>query len=141
MPRAPADLDLVFAALADPTRRALLSALLAGEQRVGDLARPLPISLAAVSKHLQALTRSGLVSQTRAGRERTCRLEPDGLAAAFVWMQSFGAFATGDIDALERYLELALDGLPEDALQEDAPREDALPEDALPVHRAAASPV
>jgi DNA-binding transcriptional ArsR family regulator len=108
-PRADPDLDLVFAALTDPTRRHLLRALLDGEQRVGDLAAPLPISLAAVSKHLQILGRAGLVSQRAEGRVRTCRLEPDGLAAAFVWMQGFGAFATADIATLERLLELALD--------------------------------
>jgi DNA-binding transcriptional ArsR family regulator len=107
------DLDLVFAALADPTRRAILGQLLDGECRVGDLAAPLPMSLAAVSKHLQILARSGLVSQVRAGREKTCRLEPDALRAAFVWMQGFGAFATDDFDALERYVELALGELPD----------------------------
>jgi DNA-binding transcriptional ArsR family regulator len=103
------DMNLVFAALADPTRRHLLRMLLDGERRVGDLAAPLPISLAAVSKHLQILGRAGLVSQRAEGRVRTCRLEPDGLAAAFVWMQGFGAFVTEDIATLERLLELALD--------------------------------
>jgi DNA-binding transcriptional ArsR family regulator len=97
-----ADLDLIFAALADPTRRAILRALLDGEQRVGDLAKPLPMSLAAASKHLQILGRAGLVSQLRDGRVRTCRLEPDGLSAAYLWMQGFGAFASDDFDALER---------------------------------------
>lgn len=106
----PPDLDLIFAALADPTRRALLRALLDGTARVGDLAAPLPMSLAAVSKHLAILQRAGLVSQERDGRVRTCRLEPDGLASAFLWMQGFGAFATADVEALERILELALDG-------------------------------
>lgn len=107
------DLDLVFAALADPTRRGILGELLEGERNVGDLAAPLPMSLAAVSKHLQILARSGLVSQRRAGREKTCRLEPDALAAAFVWMQGFGAFAIEDLDALERYIDLALAEAPE----------------------------
>jgi DNA-binding transcriptional ArsR family regulator len=107
------DLDLVFAALADPTRRAILGQLLDGECRVGDLAAPLPMSLAAVSKHLQILARSGLVSQVRAGREKTCRLEPDALRAAFLWMQGFGTFAADDFDALERYVELALGELPD----------------------------
>ncbi len=102
------DLDLIFAALADPTRRAILASLLDGERKVGDLAEPLPMSLAAVSKHLQILARAGLVSQLRDGRVRTCRLEPDGLAAAFVWMQGFGAFAMEDYDALERYIEATL---------------------------------
>lgn len=99
------DLDLIFAALADPTRRSILRVLLDGEQRVSALAEPLPMSLAAVSKHLQILGRAGLVSQRREGRVRTCRLEPDGLAAAFMWMQGFGAFAMEDYDALERMIE------------------------------------
>ncbi|MEM8572367.1 MAG: metalloregulator ArsR/SmtB family transcription factor [Pseudomonadota bacterium] len=103
------DLDAVFAALADPTRRDILRALLDGEKRVSALAEPLPMSLAAVSKHLQVLARAGLVSQLRDGRVRTCRLEPDGLAVAFLWMKGFGAFAQDDYDALERLIEYALD--------------------------------
>ncbi|WP_424928810.1 ArsR/SmtB family transcription factor [Amaricoccus tamworthensis] len=108
---APAEhnLDLIFAALADPTRRAILRTLLDGERNVGDLAEPLPMSLAAVSKHLQILGRAGLVSQNRQGRIRTCRLEPDGLQNAFIWMQGFGAFAFEDYDALESWIERALD--------------------------------
>ena len=102
------DLNLVFAALADPTRRALLGTLLEGECRVGDLAGPLPMSLAAVSKHLHILVRAGLVSQRRAGREKTCRLEPDALAVAFVWMQGYGSFALDDYDALEAYVGAVL---------------------------------
>jgi DNA-binding transcriptional ArsR family regulator len=103
------DLDLIFAALADPTRRTILRMLLDGEQRVSVLAEPLPMSLAAVSKHLQILARAGLVSQLRDGRIRTCRLEPDGLGAAFLWMQGFGAFACDDYDALERMVAQVLD--------------------------------
>ncbi|WP_424931629.1 ArsR/SmtB family transcription factor [Amaricoccus macauensis] len=102
------DLDLIFAALADPTRRAILRELLDGEQMVSAIAEPLPMSLAAVSKHLQILARAGLVSQRRDGRVRSCRLEPDGLAAAFLWMQGFGAFAMDDYDALERMIENVL---------------------------------
>ncbi len=100
----PPDLDAVFAALADPTRRALLTMLLGGPRPVGELAAPLPMSLAAVSKHLQILMRAGLVTQERVGRERTCRLEPDGLRAAGIWMQGMGGFAPEDYDALERLL-------------------------------------
>lgn len=113
---AAADLDLVFAALADPTRRAILAALVAGDRPVGELAEPHAMSLAAISKHIQILVRAGLVSQRAEGRVRTCRLEPHGLASAFVWMNGFGGFATEDIDTLERWLEMALDddGLPDD---------------------------
>jgi DNA-binding transcriptional ArsR family regulator len=104
------DLDAVFAALADPTRRGVLTALLEGPRTVGEIAAPLPMTLAAVSKHLQILMRAGLVSQQRAGRERTCRLEPDGLRAAGIWMQGLGGFEPEDYDALERLIEAVLDG-------------------------------
>lgn len=107
--RNPPDLDRLFAALADPTRRALLSALLSGPRGVGDLAALHPMSLAAVSKHLQILARAGLLSQERAGRGTICRLEPDALRCAFVWMQGFGAYDCDDYDALERLVAAALD--------------------------------
>lgn len=105
----PPDLDAVFGALADGTRRAVLTALLDGPRTVGELAAPLPMTLAAVSKHLQILMRAGLVTQERAGRERTCRLEPDGLRAAGIWMQGMGGFAPEDYDALERLVGELLD--------------------------------
>jgi DNA-binding transcriptional ArsR family regulator len=109
-PGADADLDAVFAALADPTRRAVLTALLDGPRTVGEIAVPLPLSLAAVSKNLQILMRAGLVSQERSGRERTCRLEPDGLRVAGIWMQGMGGFEPEDYDALERLIEGVLEG-------------------------------
>jgi DNA-binding transcriptional ArsR family regulator len=98
------DLDLVFAALADRTRRAILTRLVAGDQSVGVLAEPFAMSLAAVSKHIQVLTRAGLVSQTVAGRTRTCRLEPDALRAASAWMRGFGHIDPEDWIALERLI-------------------------------------
>lgn len=116
MNQAAPDLDLVFAALADRTRRAILTALLDGERNVSDLAAPFDMSLTAVSKHLQILARAGLVTQERTGREKTCRLEPDALGAAYVWMSGFGAFATEDIETLQRWLEAALDDALDDPL-------------------------
>jgi DNA-binding transcriptional ArsR family regulator len=101
--RAP-DLDRIFAALADPTRRAILTALLAGDRTVGDLAGPHPMSLAAVSKHLRILADAGLVLQTRSGRAVVCRLLPDGLRAAGIWLQGVGGFDAEDYDALEALL-------------------------------------
>lgn len=109
MSTTPPDLDAVFAALADGTRRAVLTALLDGPRTVSELAAPLPMTLAAVSKHLQILMRAGLITQVRAGRERTCRIEPDGLRAAGIWMQGMGGFAPEDYDALERLIAEALD--------------------------------
>ncbi|MFP4327531.1 MAG: ArsR/SmtB family transcription factor [Paracoccaceae bacterium] len=101
-------LDTVFAALADPTRRAILALLLEDDMAVSDVAEPFDMSLAAISKHLAILTRAGLVSQDRRGRVVWCRLEPDGLRAASVWMQGFGQFEPVNLDAFERFLAAEL---------------------------------
>ena len=90
MAAAAPDLDAIFAALADPTRRAILTDLLAGDRSVGELAAPHAMSVAAISKHLHILTRAGLVAQARVGRTTACRLDPDGLRAAGLWMQGTG---------------------------------------------------
>ncbi|MEL7012962.1 MAG: metalloregulator ArsR/SmtB family transcription factor [Pseudomonadota bacterium] len=101
-------LDTVFAALADPTRRAILSMLLEDDMAVTDVAEPFEISLAAISKHLTILSRAGLISQERRGRVKWCKLEPDAMRAASVWMQSFGQFEPVNLDAFERFLEIEL---------------------------------
>jgi len=106
-------LDSVFAALADPTRRAILALLLEDDMAVTDVAEPFDMSLAAISKHLGILTRAGLVSQDRRGRVVWCRLEPDGLRAASVWMQGFGQFEPVNLDAFERFLAAELREAPE----------------------------
>ncbi|MEM9228337.1 MAG: metalloregulator ArsR/SmtB family transcription factor [Pseudomonadota bacterium] len=100
-----ADLDTAFAALADPTRRAIVSRLLLNDATVGDLAQPFDMSLAAVSKHLAILTRAGLISQNREGRVKWCRLNIDSLRPAAIWMEAFGSFDAADLDALEALLE------------------------------------
>lgn len=100
-----APLDAVFAALADPTRRTILRMLLEDDMAVTDVAEPFGISLAAVSKHLIALERAGLISRERRGRVVWCKLEPDALREASAWMLSFGMFEPVDLDALERLLE------------------------------------
>jgi len=107
----PDRLDQVFAALADPTRRAILTMLLEDDMAVTDVAEPFTMSLAAVSKHLGVLAACGLISQERRGRVKWCKLEPDALRAASVWMQSFGQFEPVNLDAFERFLavELAAD--------------------------------
>ncbi|MCC6304059.1 MAG: winged helix-turn-helix transcriptional regulator [Rhodobacteraceae bacterium] len=97
-------LDLLFAALADPTRRAILGLLLEDDMAVSDVAAAFPISLAAVSKHLAILAGAGLVTQERRGRLRWCRLEPAGLRPAAVWMQGLGQFEPVDLDAFEAFL-------------------------------------
>jgi DNA-binding transcriptional ArsR family regulator len=101
-------LDLVFAALADPTRRAILSMLLEDDMAVTDVAEPFEISLTAISKHLNILGRAGLISQERRGRVKWCKLEPDALKSASVWMQGFGQFEPVHLDAFERFLKAEL---------------------------------
>ncbi|MBD3677988.1 MAG: winged helix-turn-helix transcriptional regulator [Rhodobacteraceae bacterium] len=108
------NLDTVFAALADPTRRAILSMLLEDDMAVTDVAEPFEMSLAAISKHLGILTRAGLISQEKRGRVKWCKLEPDALRAASVWMQGFGQFDRMDFDAFERFLDAELGQEPPD---------------------------
>jgi DNA-binding transcriptional ArsR family regulator len=106
-------LDATFAALADPTRRAILAMLLEDDMAVTDVAHPFQISLAAISKHLGVLSAAGLISQEKRGRVKWCKLEPDALRAASVWMQGFGQFEPVHLDAFERFLRHELDQ-PED---------------------------
>jgi DNA-binding transcriptional ArsR family regulator len=101
-------LDTTFAALADPTRRAILAMLLEDDMAVTDVAEPFQISLAAISKHLAVLADAGLISRERRGRVIWCKLEPDALRAASVWMQGFGQFEPVDLDAFEKFLETEL---------------------------------
>lgn len=102
-------LDHIFAALADPTRRAILSMLLEDDMAVTDVAEPFAMSLAAISKHLGVLTAAGLVSQEKRGRVKWCKLEPDALREASVWMQAFGQMDAIDLDAFEAFLQTALE--------------------------------
>jgi len=102
-------LDTVFSALADPTRRAILNMLLEDDMAVTDVAEPFEMSLAAISKHLTILLRAGLIGQEKRGRVKWCKLEPDALKDASVWMQGFGQFEPVNLDAFERFLESELD--------------------------------
>ena len=101
-------LDQVFAALADPTRREILNMLLEDDMAVTDVAEPFEMSLAAISKHLMVLTNAGLISQEKRGRVKWCKLEPDALREASVWMQGFGQFEPVHLDAFERFLATEL---------------------------------
>ena len=105
-----AQLDLVFSALADPTRRAILAMLLEDDMAVTDVAHPFEMSLAAISRHLGVLADAGLISRERRGRVIWCKLEPDALRAASVWMQAFGQYEPVDLDQFERFLEHELSG-------------------------------
>ncbi|MBY6046101.1 ArsR/SmtB family transcription factor [Vannielia litorea] len=103
-PRVKPSLDTVFAALADPTRRAILAMLLEDDMAVTDVADPFEMSLAAISKHLTILASAGLITQEKRGRVKWCKLEPDAMKGASVWMQGFGQFEPVNLDAFERFL-------------------------------------
>lgn len=127
-------LSATFAALADPTRRAILALLLEDDMAVTDVAAPFDMSLAAISKHLQILAEARLISQEKRGRLKWCKLEPDGLRAASVWMQGFGQFDPVDLDGFERFLAAELQedraDLPHSTrTKEDCPPPLAFPED------------
>ena len=102
------DLDKVFSALADPTRRQILVMLLEDDMAVTDVAEPFDTSLAAISKHLTILSRAGLITQEKRGRVKWCKLEPDAMRAASVWIAGFGHFEGLDLDAFETFLEREL---------------------------------
>jgi DNA-binding transcriptional ArsR family regulator len=98
-------LDRTFAALADPTRRAILTRLADGEATVSDLAAPFDMTLPAVSKHLKVLERAGLISRTRQAQWRPCRLEPAPLKEASDWLEEYRRCWEERLDRLEDYLK------------------------------------
>lgn len=104
MPNRSAALDLAFQALADPTRRNMVARLSRGPASVSELAEPLAISLPAVLQHLRMLEASGLVRSHKAGRVRTCRIEPGVLGAAESWIAEQRSLWEGRLDRLEDYL-------------------------------------
>jgi DNA-binding transcriptional ArsR family regulator len=97
-------LNHTFAALADPTRRAILARLTRGEASVTELARPFQVSLPAISKHLRALERADLISRRRLGRLHRIRLNPKPLRQAAGWLSRYERFWSRRLDALEAYL-------------------------------------
>ncbi len=98
------ELDLVFQALGDPTRRALVDHLTHGPASVSELAAPLPISMPAVLQHLRALEVSGLIRSEKVGRVRTCHLEPKMLNSAQTWIQARKAMWERRLDRLDALL-------------------------------------
>ena len=102
-------LDDIFAALADPTRRTILIMLLEDDMAVTDVAEPFEMSLTAISKHLGILMRAGLISQEKRGRVKWCKIDPDALRDASIWMQSFGQFEAVNLEAFEKFLDQALE--------------------------------
>ncbi len=100
-----ARLDVVFGALADPTRRAMLGALSSRPSTVGALAAPFDISLAAASKHIKVLERAGLVRRTVRGRVHHCALDARPLHAGFEWIRHYEAWWNRKLDVLEELLQ------------------------------------
>jgi DNA-binding transcriptional ArsR family regulator len=104
-------LSATFAALADPTRRAILARLAAGETSVTELAEPFDMSLPAVSKHLKVLERAGLITRGREAQWRPCRIEPRALREVDGWLERYRRFWEQSFDRLDDYLhELQVKG-------------------------------
>ncbi|HYM11931.1 MAG TPA: metalloregulator ArsR/SmtB family transcription factor [Bryobacterales bacterium] len=98
------ELGRVFAAVADPTRRAILASLSRKPATVTEIARPFPVSLNAISKHLMVLERAGLVRREKLGREHYCSLEAQPLRRASAWLDHYRQFWEVRLDALERHV-------------------------------------
>jgi DNA-binding transcriptional ArsR family regulator len=98
-------LDATFAALADPTRRAILARLASGEVSVTDLAQPFAMSQPAISKHLKVLERAGLISRSRDAQRRPCRLQAERLKTIAEWVGSYRQFWEASFNRLDDYLE------------------------------------
>ncbi len=101
------ELDTIFHALGDATRRRMLHELADGERTVGQLAKPFSISLAAASKHIQVLERARLIRREVRGRSHVCQLAPSPLASAHEWLGFYERFWHGRLDVLERLLREA----------------------------------
>jgi DNA-binding transcriptional ArsR family regulator len=103
---APTDeLSDIFAALADPTRRAILDRLRSGEATLNELARPFEMSVQGVSQHLKVLERAGLVTRSRLAQTRPAQLSADGLQSASGWLEGYRAFWEASFERLDEYLE------------------------------------
>jgi DNA-binding transcriptional ArsR family regulator len=98
------ELSTTFAALADPTRRAILARLAEGEATVNELAEPFPITVQAVSKHLKVLERAGLIERSRSAQLRPARLRGDRLEDAVAWLDAYRRFWQGSFDRLDERL-------------------------------------
>lgn len=114
----PDRLSTTFAALADPTRRAILARLAQGEASVGELAAPFDMSLPAISKHLGVLERARLIRRRKDAQWRRCQLRPDGLRVAADWIGQYERFWTESLDRLAKYLD---DPEQEDDIDGDGP--------------------
>lgn len=123
------DLSAVFSALADPTRRAILVRLSQGEAPVKELAAPFDLSGPAITKHLNVLSRAGLISRGRDAQMRPCRLEPGALAPAAQWMEQYRAMWEEQLDRLDIYLK-SMSAAPAPKARTAAPRKKPKPRKA-----------
>jgi DNA-binding transcriptional ArsR family regulator len=98
-------LDSTFSALSDPTRRAILARLAAGQLTVGELAEPFNISLPAISRHLRVLEAASLIARERKGKHRVCRLQAGALAAACEWLEFYRRFWSEGFERLDQHLK------------------------------------
>lgn len=98
-----------FAALADPTRRAILARLTHGEASVGELSEPFPMSMPAISKHLRILEKAELITRTKAAQWRRCKLRPEGFQTAASWLQDYEKFWSESFDRLAEHLTTSED--------------------------------
>jgi DNA-binding transcriptional ArsR family regulator len=103
-------LSTTFAALADPTRRAILARLAKGQATVNELAEPFPITVQAVSKHLKVLERAGLITRGRSAQLRPSRLQADALRQAADWLAGYRGFWEGSFDRLDEHLREIQEG-------------------------------
>jgi DNA-binding transcriptional ArsR family regulator len=108
------DLSATFAALADPTRRAILARLALGEASVAELAKPFAMSGPAVSKHLKVLERAGLIARGRAAQWRPCRLKAGPMRDVADWLEAYRRFWDESFDRLDQYLRDIQKGEPDD---------------------------
>lgn len=107
----PADqLSATFSALADPTRRAILARLAEGEATVTELARPFPVSLPAISRHLKVLERAGLITRNRSAQSRPSSLRAEPLREATAWMETYRRMWEGRMDRLDEHLTAIQEG-------------------------------
>jgi DNA-binding transcriptional ArsR family regulator len=107
-------LSSTFAALADPTRRAILARLASGEATVSELAEPFEMSLPAISKHLKVLERAGLIARGREAQYRPCRIDPAPLKDVSIWVDRYRQMWEQRFDRLEAYLQEMQDGAPKE---------------------------
>ncbi len=113
---APSGFDLVFAALADPTRRSIVRQLSNGEATVLELAEPHPISLPAISRHLKVLEHAGLITRGRDGQRRPCRLRAEPLIEIAAWAEHTRAAWEDRLDRLDAHLRRATEQVPSDTI-------------------------